>query len=108
MSETQAPKEAPTPIEEDRDYKSVLQSLVGKRVTVVNPESYEPVPMAGFQLKAGNYTGAVVGWGRDFLIFQTLVTMAKKEGGQQPVKQYIPIERIKRISAMKAGIVLHI
>jgi hypothetical protein len=32
---------APKPSIESRDYRSILQALTGKTVTIVNPESYE-------------------------------------------------------------------
>ena len=108
MSEAQAPTEAPKVTEESRDYYGVLKSLVGKQVTIVNPESYEAAPMVGFQLKEGYYKGKVTGMGQDYLIFQTIVTLGKKEGGQQPVQQFLPIDRIKRLSVMKTNILLHI
>ena len=106
MSEAKATAEAPTAVEEDRNYRGVLRGLVGKKVTVVNPESYESAPM-GYQLKAGFYPGKITGLGHDYIIFHTLMTTSKKEG-QQQVQQFIPIERIKRLSLMKTGVLIHI
>ena len=102
MTEPQTAQEAAKATQEDRDFMGVLKALVGKKVTVVNPESYESVPM-GYQLKEGHYPGKIAGWGEDYLIFHTTVTLGKKEGGPQVVQQYIPISRIKRISAMNAN-----
>ena len=108
MAETQAAAETPQVVREDRSYHDVLETLVGKQVTVVNPESFEAAPMVGFHLKEGFYRGKVIAIGNDYLVFQTLVTLTKKEGGQQPVQQFIPVARLKRVSVMKSGIFLHI
>jgi len=108
MSETQTPAETPKAVEEDRSYRDVLKSLVGKQVTVVNPESFEAAPMVGFHLKEGFYKGKITAIGTDYLVFQTIVTLSKKEGGQQPVQQFIPVHRLKRVSVMKSGMFLHI
>jgi hypothetical protein len=99
----------PTPDQpkKDRDFRGVLKALKGKTVSVVNPESYEAAPM-GFQLKEGYYSGKVAGLQRDFLVFDTSVTTSKKEGGKIPVRQYIPIARVKRISMMKDSFILHL
>ena len=107
MSDAQAAPEAPAQLQH-ADYKSVLQALVGKKITVVNPESYEAKPMAGFQLKEGYYEGKITGVGEDYVLFLTTVTLSKKEGGHQAVQQFIPIDRVKRVSAMKGAIILHI
>ena len=108
MSETKAQPEAFKPTQEDRGYLEVLKALVGKKVTVVNPESYEAAPMVGFQLKENFYPAKIAGWGTDYIIIHTVVTMGKKEGGQQPVQQYIPVAAVKRVSVLKGGIYLHI
>ena len=106
MAETQTP-EAPKALQH-ADYRSVLTALIGKKVTIVNPESYEAKPMAGFQLKEGFYEGKITGVGEDYVLFLTMVTLSKKEGGQQPVQQFIPLSRVKRVSAMKGTVILHI
>lgn len=107
MAEPQATPATSKPITEDRNYEGVLRSLLGKKVSIVNPESYEVAAM-GFQLKEGHYNGKITGWGHDYLIVHTAIALSKKEGGQNLVQQYIPIDRIKRISVMKAGIILHL
>ena len=108
MSDTETTAEAPKVVVEDRSYHEVLKSLVGKQVTIVNPESFEAAPMVGFHLKEGFYKGKITAIGNDYLVFQTLVTLSKKEGGQQPVQQFIPVPRLKRVSVMKSGVFLHI
>ena len=107
MSETQA-AETPKAVVEDRGYHDVLKALIGKQVTIVNPESLEAAPMVGFHLVEAFYKGKISAVGNDYLVFQTIVTLSKKEGGQQPVQQFIPVHRLKRVSVMKTGIFLHI
>ena len=115
MSET-TPESGKRPIEEDstpkpsietRDYCSILQALVGKSVTIVNPESYESAAM-GFQLKEGYYRGKVGGIAKDFVLVHTVLQTSKKEGGKVAVKQFIPFDRIKRVSMMKDEYILHL
>jgi hypothetical protein len=108
MSETKTAAETPRVVEEDRDFRGVLLTLVGKNVTIVNPESFEAAPMVGFHLKEGFYKGKITAVGNDYIVFLTMVTLSKKEGGQQPVQQFIPAARLKRVSVMKSGIFLHI
>ncbi len=97
----------PKPSIETRDFRSILQALVGKNVTIVNPESYESAAM-GFQLKESYYAGKVGGIAKDFVLLNTVIQTSRKEGGKVPVKQFVPIERIKRISMMKDEYILHL
>ena len=107
MSDSQsATQDAPQVIEEKRDYVDVLRDLVGKRVTIINPESYEALPAGGSELKANYYPGKIGGVGRDYLIFHTVLAATKKD--RQPVKQFIPLTRIKRLSIMQTGTLLHL
>ena len=89
---------------ENQTFQEVLKALLGKVVTVVNPESYEQAPM-GFQVRTGFYRGKVAGLGKDFLI---IMTEFNAKGDAEPVKQYIPLSRIKRISLMKSDRILHL
>ena len=93
------------PVIEDRDYKSILKALIGKKVTVVNPESYEAATV-GFQLKEGYYAGKIGGLGQDYMIFHTVYQASKKD--RQPVQQYIPVSRVKRISLMRSSTLIHL
>ena len=113
MNET-APDTGTRPIEGDakpsvehREFKGILKALIGKKCTVVNPESYEAATV-GFQLKEGYYAGKISGLGQDYLVFNTVIATSKKEGGKAPVKQFIPIGRVKRISLMKDNYILHL
>jgi hypothetical protein len=95
------------PVIEEREFLDVLKSLVGMTVTMVNPESYEDAP-AGHQIRAGFYRAKLVGLGRDYIIVMAEFTRSGREGRKEPVKQYIPIERIKRVSLLKTDWLLHI
>jgi len=107
MTEKKGDAKTPAYIIEDRMFLDVLKSLVGKTVTMVNPESCEDAP-AGHQIRVGFYRSKLIGLGRDYLIMVAEYTRAGKEGRKEPVKQFIPIERIKRISQMKSDWLVHI
>ena len=97
--------ETKSPTMEDRQFLDILRALVGKTITVVNPESYEAAPV-GYKLTTGFYRGKLTALGRDYLIMIT--EFERKKGTPEPVKQYIPIQHIKRISVMKSERVLHL
>jgi hypothetical protein len=95
---------------EDRSFHDILSSLVGSVVTIANPESFEHSPM-GRQLKAGIYKAKLIAMGRDYLVLLTEDVKQGKRGEEpvkEPVRQYLPISRIKRFSHMKSDRVLHI
>ena len=85
-------------------FHEVLSQLVGKVVTVVNPESFEEAPV-GHRLTTGFYKAKVVQVGRDFL---TLATEMKRRSGKEPVKQFVPLDKVKRINVMKGERLIHI
>ncbi len=105
MSDQTAPKAASKPTMENTSFQEVLRALVGKTVTIVNSESYESAPM-GHQLRTGFYRAKVAGLGQDFMIL--LTEFADRGKDAEPVKQYIPLSGIKRISMMKSERLLHI
>jgi len=107
MSDQADTQEATATTREDRDFRTVLESLVGKKVTVINPQSYE-AKAVGTKLKEGMYSGTVSGMGNDYLVLNTVMDAPKKEGGQQPVRQFIPLLHIKRLSVMKTGALIHL
>ncbi len=105
MAESELKPVKPEPVVEDKEFLDLIKALLGKTVTIVNPESYEHAPV-GFTLKAGFYRAKVMGMGQDFL---TLVTEMKKgKANGEPVKQFLPLNQIKRISMMKMERVIHI
>ena len=95
---------APTEI---KSYRDVLKSMVGTVVTIANAESYEQVPL-GFELTTGFYKGKVSAVAQDCVVLATEFERRGKNKGREPVKQFIPISRIKRISLMKSERVLHL
>ena len=102
MSESSAEQPAAT----NRTFADILNSLVGHTVTIVNPESYEKSHV-GHQIKPGFYRAKLTEIGSDYI---ALITEDKKPGKDKgdPVKQFMPIARIKRISMMKSERVIHI
>ncbi len=95
------------PIEEDRDFHDLIKSLIGQIVTIVNPESYEDAPV-GHQIRAGFYRAKPIGLGRDYLIVSTTMQHRGKSEEKEPVRQYIPLSQIRRISLMKSEKLIHI
>lgn len=100
------PQSKPAAIEEN-NFIDIIKGLNGKAVTIVNPESYEDAPV-GHQIKAGFYRAKVVAVGNDYIVLVTEFKKAGREAAKEPVKQYVPINQIKRISLMKAERILHI
>jgi hypothetical protein len=95
---------------EDRSFHDLLAGLIGSVITVVNPESYEHAPM-GRQLKAGFYKAKLVTMGKDYLVLITEDVRQGKRGEEptkEPVKQFIPISRVKRFSHMKSDRLIHL
>lgn len=106
-TETQTAAKAAVPVTEDRSFIDLLKTLVGKPVTVVNPESYEDAPV-GHQIRAGYYRAKPIGLGQDYLILMAEYVHAGRETSKEPVKQFIPFAKIKRISLMKSERLIHI
>ena len=92
---------------EDRSFADVLKTLLGETVTMVNPESYEDAPH-GHQIRAGFYRAKLVGLGKDYLVVVAEYVRADSEGSKEPAKQYIPIDKIKRISLTKTQQLIHL
>ena len=101
---TPEPATRSSPSAEERSFRDLLLALIGKPVTIVNPESYEDAPV-GHQIRHGFHRAKPVGMGRDFLI---LLTEHKTKGGTEAVRQYLPLDRIKRISVLKSERLIHI
>ena len=102
-----SPKAAGT---EEKSFSDVLRALMGKSITVVNPESYEDAPI-GHKIKTGFYRAKVAGLGRDYVVIHTNFASISRTGQkvkEEPVKQYIPISRIKRVSLLEKEAVFHL
>jgi hypothetical protein len=100
------PAEAAAPAQaENRSFGDILKALVGKSVTVVNPQSFEAAPV-GYKLTDAHYRGKVTALGRDYIVMVT--EFEKKKGAKEPVKQFIPTRQIQRISVMPKETFLHL
>ncbi len=97
------------PVVEDRTFGELLGSLVGKTVTIVNPESYEDAPV-GHQIRVGFSKAKPIAIGKDYVVLVTEFVHKGKDANKdrEPVKQYLPIHRIKRISILKSERLIHI
>lgn len=90
-------------------FRSVLNGLVGKSVQIINSESYEETGGTGdSRLIPHFYDAKILGIGVDMLKLQTVLKKSKAGTQDEDVTQYLPISRIKRISVMKRGAMLHI
>jgi hypothetical protein len=107
MAEQEAAPKQPADAVEDRSFHDLLKAFLGKVVTVVNPESYEDAPV-GVQLRVGFYRAKLVGVGTNYLVLATKFVKTGKAKGEEPVKQYLPTDRVKRLSVMKTELILHI
>ena len=96
----------PEPLVEDKSFGDLIKEHLGKTFTIVNPESYEAAPV-GFTIKAGFYRAKLTGMGKDYLVLVTEMKKPKTEEGE-PVKQFLPIGQIKRISILRNERMLHI
>ncbi len=85
----------------------ILRSLAGKVVTMVNPESLENAPM-GYQLTTGFYRAKVLAVHDDMVSIATELVHKGRETTKEPVRQFIPFDRIKRISFAKSDVLVHI
>ena len=92
---------------ESSQFADVLKSLIGQIVTMVNPESFEDAPM-GSRLTTGFYRAKVLAVGGDFLTVATEFVHKKGEKAKEPVKQFIPLHQVKRISLMKSDKLIHL
>ena len=90
-----------------QSFLAVLNALVGKMVTVANSESYEDATI-GHRLGAGFYDARVLEVRNDFIIIATEFHHVRGHGNNEPVKQFIPVSRVKRVSVMKSEKILHI
>lgn len=98
---------ASKPVVHAESYREVIEQLVGKVVTMVNPESFEDATV-GSRLVTGFYKAKISFVGADYV--EVLTELERKRGGprKEPVKQFIPIRKIKRISLLKGERLIHI
>ncbi len=104
----ESPKKPFTPTIEDKDFVDVLKDHLGKVFTIANSESFEKTGI-GHQISASSYPARLLGVGRDYVI--VLIEWKHGTGKKtvtEPLKQYIPVSKIKRVGIMKSGRQLHI
>ena len=101
------PAESASAQVEHRTFREILKAMVGHVVTVVNPESYEAAPL-GYQIKAACYKAKVTGITDDYLILLGEFTPAGKGAKKEPVKSFVPLAMVKRVSIMKTDRLIHI
>jgi hypothetical protein len=100
-------KAAPKTAEEPKSFRELLKAMLGGVVTMVNPESYEEMPV-GHQIKPGFYRAKLLALADDYLVVISEFQHAGKGAKKEPVKQYIPLSGIKRVSMMKQERLIHI
>lgn len=90
------------------DFRTLLEEHLGKIFLIANPESFEETGL-GHKIQAGWYKAKLIGLGADYIIVITEFSHGTgKHAEKEPVKQFIPIAQIKRISLMRSERLLHI
>ena len=97
------PQSTPDP----RTFHDVLRGFLGKLVTIVNPESYEDAPL-GHNIRKGWYPARAVGLGEDYWVRVTEYKHGGNVSAGEPVRQYIPVQKIKRVSMMRNELLIHL
>ena len=98
----------PAPVGEKKTFSDVLQTMLGKVVMFVNAESFEEGGL-GYTLEAGWYRGKLTSIGADYLtIMSEFKHGVGKKATKEPIKQYVPKDKIKRVTVMKSQILIHI
>jgi hypothetical protein len=88
--------------------QAIAKSLEGRIVTVVNPESYRMTPTGSYKLDVQFYKGKVKAVCADFIVLICEFVMDMKGEKKEPVQQYIPFSRVKRVSIMAKEILIHL
>ena len=104
--EAQTVKPAAAPVVEDKTFLDLLKSLIGKTVTLVNPESYEDAPV-GHRLTTGFYRAKMLSVHKDYVVVATQYVhknvSKNAEQSKESAQQFIPTDKIKRLSMLKEG-----
>jgi len=88
--------------------QSIAKSLEGRIVTVINPESYRMTPTGSYKLDVQFYKGKVKAVCVDFMVLFCEFVLDSKGQKKEPVQQYIPFNRIKRVSMMPKEVLIHL
>ena len=88
--------------------ESISKSLEGRVVTMINPASYRMTPTGSYKLDVQFYKAKVKAVCTDFIIVLCEFVLDAKGSKKEPVQQYIPFSRIKRVSIMPKEILIHL
>jgi hypothetical protein len=88
-------------------YRGLLESLVGRVVTFANPESLEDAAV-GYVLTTGFYRTKLLSVRDDYFSVAAELVHKGKDAIKEPVRQFIPMHAIKRVTIGKSDIVIHI
>jgi hypothetical protein len=101
----QKPKTSPAHGFADKTLTDILKGLLGRVVTFVNAESFEE----GASATRSKRVGTRAGMGKDYLFVITEFRHGTgKKSAKEPVRQYVPFDKMKRSSVMKSQILVHI
>ena len=92
---------------EAEKYREILEKIVGKTLTVINPECYKAHRL-GYRIEADFYKGKILEVKEDHVILSFRFAKDPKKEEMVPVTQYVPIERIKRVSILPDEILFHL
>jgi hypothetical protein len=105
--ESQQSTTTATPATHPASFREVLEGFIGKVITVVNPESYEAATV-GHTLTTGFYRAKVLHIGSDYITLATEFVHKASSKDKEPVRQYMPLSAIKRISLMRTERLIHL
>lgn len=88
--------------------ETIAQTLEGRIVTVINPESYRMTPTGSYKLDVQFYKAKVKAVCADSLVLFCEFVLDSKGAKKEPVQQHIPIARIKRLSMMPKEVLIHL
>jgi hypothetical protein len=104
------PPAAPPPASKD-SIEGLLRTLVGKAVTVVDPESFEEAAV-GYRIRAAIYRAELTTLGADYAVltgrFVHRGAGAHNGGAKEVIRHYVPLGKIKRISLLAKEAVVHL
>jgi hypothetical protein len=103
----QADSAQKSPLMSAKSFSDVLRSLIGRPITIVYTQSYERAAM-GAQLTEGFYKGKIVGVEDTFITVATEFAPKVKNAEPEPVRQFVPITSVTRVTVMKSEILLHL
>jgi hypothetical protein len=91
--------------------EGLLQSLVGRPVTVVDPESFEEAAV-GYRIRAAIYRAELTAVGEDYAVltgkFVHRGAGVHNGGAKEGIRHYVPLGMIKRISILAKEPIIHL